>query len=72
MRFFTPKERTIATIGYPGHGKSIFLAGMFWDSFFALSRTFQDGGQPYSVRALNEEASTAWPKCLTTYAVSGR
>jgi len=57
MRFFTPKERIIATIGYPGHGKSIFLAGLFWDSFFALSRTFQDGGQPYSVRALNEEAS---------------
>lgn len=24
---------------------------------FALSRTFQDGAQPYSVRALNEEAS---------------
>ncbi|MGH9935117.1 MAG: hypothetical protein ACREAM_02665 [Blastocatellia bacterium] len=57
MLFFKPKERTIATIGYPGHGKSIFLAGLFWDSFFALSRTFQDGAQPYSVRALNEEAS---------------
>lgn len=57
MRFFNPKERTIATIGYPGHGKSIFLASLFWDSFFALARTFQDGAQPYSVRALNEEAS---------------
>jgi hypothetical protein len=57
MFFFKPKERTIATIGYPGHGKSIFLACLFWDSFFALSRSFQDGGQPYSVRALNEEAS---------------
>jgi len=57
MRFFTPKERIIATIGYPSHGKSIFLAGLFWDSFFALSRTFRDGAQPYSVRALNEEAS---------------
>jgi hypothetical protein len=56
MRFFTPKERTIATIGYPGHGKSVFLAGLFWDSFFALSRSFQDGRQPYSVRALSEEA----------------
>lgn len=57
MPFFTPKERTIATIGYPAHGKSIFLAGLFWDSFFALSRSFQDGSRPYSVRALNEEAS---------------
>ena len=57
MPFFTPKKRIVATIGYPGHGKSIFLAGLFWDSFFALSRTFQDGRQPYSVRALNEEAS---------------
>jgi len=60
MPFFTPKEakeRTIATIGYPGHGKSTFLAGLFWDSFFALSRSFRDGGQPHSVRALNEEAS---------------
>jgi hypothetical protein len=57
MPFFTPKERTVATIGHPGHGKSIFLAGLFWDSFFALSRTFQDGAQPYSVHALNEEAS---------------
>jgi hypothetical protein len=57
MRLFKPKERTVATIGYPGHGKSIFLAGLFWDRFFALSRTFQDGQQPYAVRALNEEAS---------------
>lgn len=57
MLFLKPKERTIATIGYPGHGKSIFLAGLFWDSFFALSRTFQDGAQPFAVRALNEEAS---------------
>ena len=57
MPFFTPKKRIVATIGYPGHGKSIFLAGLFWDSFFALSRTFQDGTQPYVVRALNEEAS---------------
>ena len=60
MTFFTlkePKERVIATIGYPGHGKSTFLAGLFWDSFFALSKSFQGGGQPYSVRALNEEAS---------------
>ena len=57
MLFSKPKERVIATIGYPGHGKSVFLASLFWDSFFALSRSLRDGKVPYSVRAMNEAAS---------------
>jgi len=57
MRLFGPKQRIIATVGYPGHGKSVFLASMFWDSFFALSRLFYDTQQPYSVRAITEEAN---------------
>jgi hypothetical protein len=57
MRLFKPKQRIVATIGYPGHGKTVFLAGLFWDSFFALSGTLQDGRRPYAVRAVNEEAS---------------
>jgi hypothetical protein len=57
MRFFKPKERVVATIGYPGHGKSVFLASLFWDSFFFLSKAFQDDRLPFSVRAATEEAS---------------
>jgi hypothetical protein len=50
-------ERIVATIGKAGYGKTIFLASLFWDSFFTLSRTFQDGCHPYAVRALTEEGS---------------
>lgn len=57
MRLFGQKKRTVATVGYPGHGKSVFLAGLFWDSFFELSRIFYDEHQPYSVRAITEEAN---------------
>jgi hypothetical protein len=53
---FRPRQRTVATIGYPGHGKTIFLASLFWDSFFRLSETLQDKRQPYAVRALTEDA----------------
>lgn len=51
-----PKRRTVATVGLPGHGKTVFLAGMFWDSFFALAETFKDGRQRYAVRAVNPKA----------------
>jgi hypothetical protein len=54
---FKIKDRTVATIGYPGHGKSVFLASLFWDSFFSLSRIFHDDRSPFSVRAVTEEAS---------------
>jgi hypothetical protein len=40
MRPFRPVERTVATVGLPGHGKTVFLAGLFWDSFFSLSNSF--------------------------------
>jgi hypothetical protein len=53
---FKNRDRVVATIGYPGHGKSVFLASLFWDSFFVLSRTFHDPWQPFSVRAATEEA----------------
>jgi len=56
MLFGRPKERTVAIIGYPNHGKTVFLAGLFWDSFFALSETMQDGARPYAVRAANARA----------------
>lgn len=57
MRLFGPKKRVVATVGYPDHGKSVFLAGLFWDSFFELSRIFYDEHQPHSVRAITEEAN---------------
>jgi hypothetical protein len=56
MHFFGPRQRTVATIGYPGHGKTIFLASLFWDSFFALAETFYDREHPFAVRAVTEEA----------------
>jgi hypothetical protein len=56
MLWFGPRRRTVATIGYPGHGKTLFLASMFWDSFFALADTFQEKRRPYAVRAVTEEA----------------
>jgi hypothetical protein len=54
MGLFSPKtkERIVATIGRPGHGKSVFLAGLFWDSFFALSSTVS----PYHVSSKDDES----------------
>lgn len=50
------KPRTAVTIGYPNHGKTVFLAGAFWDSFFALSESLEDARRPYAVRAINTRA----------------
>jgi hypothetical protein len=47
----------VAVIGYPNHGKTVFLAGLFWDSFFALAESFQHQEQPYAIRAVNQKAS---------------
>jgi hypothetical protein len=47
----------VVVIGYPNHGKTVFLAGLFWDSFFALSESFGDGPTPYAVRAVNQRAA---------------
>lgn len=55
--FLRPRERVVAVIGYPNHGKTVFLAGLFWDSFFALSESFGDARSPYAVRAVNTKAS---------------
>lgn len=57
MRFFKPRERTVAIIGYPNHGKTVFLAGLFWDSFFSLAEAFDDARSPYAVRAANARAA---------------
>jgi len=56
MRLFKPKERIVAVIGYPGHGKTVFLTSLFWDSLFTLRDPFHDERQPYSVHAKTEEA----------------
>lgn len=56
MFWFGPKRRTVATIGLPGHGKTVFLAGMFWDSFFALAETFKHDDHRFAVRAINPKA----------------
>jgi hypothetical protein len=56
MQWFRPKERSVVVIGYPNHGKTVFLAGLFWDSFFALSEAFHDARKPYAVRAANARA----------------
>ena len=54
--FKKSRARTAIIIGYPNHGKTVFLAGMFWDSFFALSESFQSDTSPYAVRAVNARA----------------
>lgn len=56
MQLFGPRKRTVATVGLPGHGKTVFLAGLFWDSFFALAETLKDGSHHYAVRAINPKA----------------
>lgn len=50
--WFYDKQRTVATVGLQGHGKTVFLASLFRDSFFVLS----DSLKPYSVRALTAKA----------------
>lgn len=57
MWWLKPKDRTAAIIGYPNHGKTVFLAGLFWDSFFALSESFGGERKPYAVRAANPKAA---------------
>ena len=52
MHLFKPKERIVATVGLQGHGKTVFLASLFWDSFFALAQTLK----PYAVRSANAKA----------------
>ncbi|MCC7493117.1 MAG: hypothetical protein IT204_12240 [Fimbriimonadaceae bacterium] len=52
--------RQVAVVGLPGHGKTVFLAGLFWDSFYALATSLSDqqaDGQRFIVRAANETAS---------------
>src|SRR4051812_10278308 len=56
MLLFGPRERTVATVGLAGHGKTIFLASLFWDSFFALSESLHDEHEPYTVRAVSPRA----------------
>lgn len=56
LPFGKAKTRTVIIIGYPNHGKTVFLAGMFWDSFFALAESLQDPAHPYAVRAANARA----------------
>lgn len=48
-----PRSRTVATIGYQGHGKTSFLAGLFWDCFFSLPEALK----PFHVLAVNEESN---------------
>jgi GTPase SAR1 family protein len=51
-QIFYDKERTVAIVGLQGHGKTLFLASLFRDSFFVLS----DALRPYSVRAVTAKA----------------
>jgi hypothetical protein len=60
MLFGRPREQTVVIIGYPNHGKTVFLAGMFWDSFFGLSESFEDARRPFSVRAVNAKAGESF------------
>jgi hypothetical protein len=52
MNWFYSKRRTVATVGLQGHGKTVFLAGLFRDSFFTLADTLR----PFSVRAATAKA----------------
>jgi len=53
---FGPRKRTVATVGLPGHGKTVFLASLFWDSFFSLAETLKNGREHFAVRAVNPKA----------------
>jgi hypothetical protein len=56
MHLFGMRERTVATVGLSGHGKTVFLASLFWDSFFALSVALHDEYEPFTVRAVSPKA----------------
>jgi len=51
-RLFYSKHRVVATVGLQGHGKTVFLASLFRDSFFVLSETMK----PFAVRAVTAKA----------------
>jgi len=54
MRLFSPPPiRTVATVGLAEHGKTVFLAALFWDSVCNLSHAF---GSNYTVSARTQEA----------------
>jgi hypothetical protein len=54
MRLFPDRStRTVATVGLAEHGKTVFLAALFWDSFCNLAPSFDNG---YTVSALSPEA----------------
>ncbi len=50
------KRRIVATIGNTGHGKTTFLASMFWDSVRKLGKTLKDERHPYFI------SSVPWDK----------
>lgn len=52
LNLFYSRQRTVATVGLQGHGKTVFLAGLFCDSFFLLSETLR----PFAVRAVSAKA----------------
>jgi len=52
LPLFASKARVVATVGLPGHGKTVFLASLFRDSFFVLSETLK----PFAVRAVTAKA----------------
>lgn len=56
MRIHPQSERTVATVGLSGHGKTVFLASLFWDSFFSLSQSLYCKDEPFSVRAVSARA----------------
>src|SRR4030095_7300928 len=52
LRLFPSRQRTVAIVGLQGHGKTVFLASLFRDSFFLLSETLR----PFAVRAVSAKA----------------
>jgi hypothetical protein len=52
LRLFPARQRVVATVGLQGHGKTVFLASLFRDSFFLLSQTLK----PFAVRAATAKA----------------
>jgi hypothetical protein len=52
LNLFHSRHRTVATVGLQGHGKTVFLASLFRDSFFVLSETLR----PFAVRAVSAKA----------------
>jgi len=52
VRLFPSRQRTVAIVGLQGHGKTVFLASLFRDSFFVLAETLR----PFAVRAVSARA----------------